>query len=165
MPKSQLGSLLQLIWPKSQRYIHKHNSVQGAPAALHIAHLDVFLLIGLETREDNLALARLEAVEHVGDGPQEVRPAEQDELAVHKVAVADFFSLVVQECTWYEIFEPCFALLHLLLRKGKLQTLPIFFACSANLPTIVIPKNMSTNTNSCVYALPCIHSFIARGHR
>lgn len=44
------------------------------------AHLDILLDIALEAAEQDLALARLQAVDHVWDGALQVSAGEEDQL-------------------------------------------------------------------------------------
>lgn len=63
--------------------------VHGIQRELHgrnAAHLDILLDVALEAAEQDLALARLEAVHHVWDGALQVSAGEQDQLLWHKAA-------------------------------------------------------------------------------
>ena len=93
------------------------------------AHLHVRLEIALEARVQDLALARLQAVEHVGDRALEVRTTEEDELTVHKVVVADLLGGVVQEGAGLEVAEPLLARIDLLLAERELDAVAVRVAC------------------------------------
>ena len=83
--------------------------------------LDVGPEVALERAEEDLSLARLEPVDHAGDGALQVRPREQDQLPVHKVGVADLRLRLVEEGARLDRGQPRLALLDLLLREGELE--------------------------------------------
>jgi len=83
--------------------------------------LDVALQVPLERAEQDLALPRLEPVDHARDRPLEVGPREQHELLVHEVRVADLRLRLVEERSRLDRGEPGLALLDLLLGEGELE--------------------------------------------
>ena len=98
-------------------------------------YLDVGLEFALEACKEDLALAGFEAVKHAGDRALQIGAAEEDELAVDKVLVADLVGRVIQEGAWNKGTQPCLALLDLLLGECQLQGGAVTLTCPCILVT------------------------------
>ena len=108
--------------------------------AAELRDFNVRLELTLEAREENLALRRLEAVDHARDGTHQVSSGEQNELFVDEFVVSNGIASHVQEGTRFIGGEPRFTIVDALLAEGHVNQISVAIALPDETLAVMIER-------------------------